>query len=465
MSEINVTAKWLFRMWAHQVPSLMALSGGCRRIAKVWHRRSGKDLCEVNRCASEAQKVIGIYYHMFPELAQGRKILWDGMDNEGKRFLDYIPKELINGKPNETEMQVEFNNGSIYQIIGADRLSWIGTNPRGVVLSEYQRQDPRAWDYMRPILRANKGWAVFCYTPLGHNHGYKLYEMARQNPAWFCEKLTVLQTFKPDGTRIVTDEDLAAERAEGMDEALIQQEYFCSFEGAMQGSYYGDLLREAKEQNRVTLFHHDPSQPVVTAWDIGVGDACAIGWFQRVGRDHRMIDYHEESDKGIDHFARVLQRKALENKYTYELVDGKVLCLTPHDSTHREKSTAKRIDAFAREHGLYFRIVPKVGIQHGIQAVRKLFPRFWFHEKKCARMLDALASYQKIWDDLKQCFADSPFHNWASHPCDMLRYYAVGVREDTTYQPATKAIANFNPLSEETTDMAEYEFNPFAEVR
>jgi len=55
-------------------------------------------------------------------------------------------------------------------------------------------QDPRAWDYMRPILRENGGWAIFDYTPRGKNHGYSLYQMARQNPEWYAEVLSISDT-------------------------------------------------------------------------------------------------------------------------------------------------------------------------------------------------------------------------------------------------------------------------------
>ena len=57
----------------------------------------------------------------------------------------------------------------------------------GVVFSEYSLADPAAWDYVRPILAENGGWAVFIFTPRGRNHGHALLEMARRNPAWFAQ--------------------------------------------------------------------------------------------------------------------------------------------------------------------------------------------------------------------------------------------------------------------------------------
>lgn len=460
MSRATQTVSLDFTPWPHQLPSLRARHNGYKRVLKLWHRRAGKDLSSFMGMVNTAQDEVGLYYHMLPEQAQGRKVVWDAIDNNGKRFLDYIPKVLLDGKPNETEMQILFKKGSIVQVIGADRMSWIGTNPRGVNLSEYQRQDPRAWNYMRPILKANGGWAEFCYTPLGFNHGKKLYDMAAKNPAWFCQKLTVLDTFRPDGQRIVTDQMIEEERLEGMDPDLIQQEYFCSFEGAMQGNYYGDYLKDARAQGRVTLFHHDPNLPVLTAWDIGVGDATAIGWFQRVGQEHHCIDYYEASGKGLEHYARVLQQKSLEKKYLYDHVDGKILCLGPHDMAAREFGSGKTRQEQARGFGLHFRLVPRQNIDDGIAAVRRIFPHCWFHEANCEPLVNALGNYHKRWDEVKRCFSDTPDHDWSSHACDMVRYYALGVREDSTYHPLSKAISAFDPLSEAVLEAAS-EFNVY----
>jgi hypothetical protein len=121
---------------------------------------------------SESYYKPGIYYHCFPELAPGRKALWGGRDNEGRRYIDYVPERMLAGKPNETEMQLETRTNdpkktSLHQVVGADRLGWIGSNPRRVVMSEYQDQDPMAWQLLSPILMANGGGASFCFTRAG----------------------------------------------------------------------------------------------------------------------------------------------------------------------------------------------------------------------------------------------------------------------------------------------------------
>src|SRR3990172_7775835 len=201
-----------------------------KRACIVWHRRAGKEKTCWNYVITMACERVGSYYYFFPTNIQGRKVLWDGMDASGFPFLSHIPTELLDGDPNQTEMKIRLCNGSLIQVIGTDNYdSARGTNPIGCVFSEYSYQDPRVWDTFRPILAENGGWAIFNFTPNGKNHASDLYEMALKTPEWFCQVLTVLDTVREDGTPIITPEAIQAERIAGMDEEMIQQEFYCSF--------------------------------------------------------------------------------------------------------------------------------------------------------------------------------------------------------------------------------------------
>lgn len=153
-------------------------------------------------------------------------MLWDAIDNDGNKYIDYhIPKEFRKAT-NKNEMKIEMSNGSIWQIVGADNYdSLVGPNPVGLILDEWavSARYPQAWNFFRPILAQNGGWAVFVYTPRGRNHGWDQHTMAISNPAWFYQMLTV------DDTNAVTREAIDAERKAGMPESMIQQEFYCSF--------------------------------------------------------------------------------------------------------------------------------------------------------------------------------------------------------------------------------------------
>lgn len=167
---------------------------------------------------------VGTYFYFLPEYSQAKKVIWDNIDNDGFRMLDHIPAELIAGM-NATELKITLKNGSIIQLIGADNFakSGVGTNPIGVVMSEYSINDPKVWNFIRPILAVNKGWAIFNFTPRGQNHAYEMLEMAKNNPEWFVQVLTVKDT------GILSDEDITRERNEGMSQAMIDQEFYCKF--------------------------------------------------------------------------------------------------------------------------------------------------------------------------------------------------------------------------------------------
>ena len=226
---MEITLPSNFEPRSYQLPFLKAWDNGAKRMVLVWHRRSGKDKTCIANLPKKMFDRVGAYYYFAPTYSQGKKIIWDGMDGDGFRMIDHIPKELRKGKPNETEMKVELVNGSFFQVIGTDKIdSVVGTNPVGCIFTEYSLQDPRAWDLVRPILAENGGWAVFIFTPRGMNHGWKILQQAKDNEEWFFQELSV------DDTNAISEEVLLGEKKE-MPNDLFQQEYYCKFiEGAGQ---------------------------------------------------------------------------------------------------------------------------------------------------------------------------------------------------------------------------------------
>lgn len=192
---------------------------------------------------------VGTYFYLLPSYTQAKKVVWDNIDNDGFKMLDHIPKALIKGT-NGTELKVELVNGSIIQLIAADEFSksGVGTNPQGVVFSEYSITDPGAWKFVSPILAANGGWAIFNFTPRGMNHAHTLLQQAKENEKWFTQVLTV------DDTKVFTPEALEEERRNHPQD-FFEQEYYCKFiEGA--GAFF-KRVNEAKieEIDKVDPIH------------------------------------------------------------------------------------------------------------------------------------------------------------------------------------------------------------------
>lgn len=387
---------------------------------------------------------VGAYYHFFPTYTQAKKIIWDGVGSDGRKFLSYFPDQIFPSK-NATELKITATNGSVYQLIGSDSFdSIVGTNPVGCIFSEYALQDPRAWDYIRPILAENGGWAAFVYTPRGRNHGFDLYEMAKNNPAWFCERLTVRDTFRDDGTPVIAQSMIDAERQAGMSEEMIQQEFYCSFDAAIQGAYYGKQMQAARVDGRITAVPHATGAEVDTFWDLGVDDSMTIWFMQPIGKTFRFIDYYENSGFGLEHYAKHL--KSLPYVYGNHYM--------PHDADVREMTNSEVAMSrreVAEKLGIKpIQVVSRVRnmdtlIQVHIPAVRNIISQCWFDEKKCSRGIAALEGYRSEYDEEKKKLGNRPLHDWTSHGADGFRTFAVGYQEKTKKQESKPAPAFTGP--------------------
>ena len=401
------------------------MDNGVKRACLVWHRRAGKDSTSLNFTAKEMFKRKGNYWHLFPKQTQARKAIWNGINSDGQSILDQVFPEAVRARTSSQEMMIELKNGSTWQLAGSDNYdSLVGANPVGVVFSEWSLCDPNAWAYIRPMLAENGGWAVFIYTPRGKNHGFTLYNMAKKADEWFCQNLTVNDTKRADGSPVISPEAIETERAEGMEEALIQQEFFGSFEAQIPGAYFADQLQQAKDQNRVGRIPIEPSLQVHTAWDLGISDSMSIWFFQAMGKEIRLVDYYESNGKGMEHYIQHLTQWADRNGVIY----GQHLA--PHDIEVRELTSGRSRKDVARDMGITFRTVqrPRTKIE-GIQAIRRMFPRFWIDDERAEQGYACIASYHREWDEKHQRFRDQPVHDWASHGADALQTLALGWRD------------------------------------
>lgn len=400
----------------YQLDFLQAMDNGCKRAVLVWHRRAGKEVACFNYMIRQAYwHRVGNYVYYFPTSALGRRILWDGINKHGKRFFDYIPPQIIEGTPNSVEMKIRLVNGSTIQIIGTEKIINVGINPVGCIFSEYSLQNPKAWELTRPILRENGGWAVFNFTPRGKNHAHEMYLMAKSNPDWFCQRLGIRET------GVLKDEDMEKERQEGMSDHLIQQEYYCSFDIGIEGSYYAKYVDKADMDGRITRVPYDPATAVDTFWDLGVSDSTVILFVQRCGKEVHIIDMYHNQGEGLNHYAKVLQDRATSNQWIY----GKHYA--PHDIQVRELgSGAQTRLEIARQLGISFDVIPNLPLMEGIELGRALWPRIWIDNINCKYFLKCAENYHKHYNENLNVYSDKPVHDWSSHVMDAYRMLAIG---------------------------------------
>lgn len=428
------------------------MEGGCKRACLVWHRRAGKDTTSFAYLIKTALKEVGIYYYVFPSLKQGRKIIWDGksgQETDNKKFLDLMidPTWLWpnpdKGK-NDTEMKIRLRHpddpskeGSIVQIVGTkgdEADSIVGTNPRGLLFSEYSLQSPIVWEVMSPILAENGGWAVFVYTPRGRNHGYTLFSLAQQNEDWFTSILTVRDTKRHDGSPVITEDYIDGERKMGKREEFIKREYYCSFEGAADGAVYGEELEFAYQEDRIVKQLYDRSLGITLAWDIG-RDMTAVGFFQKQGQAVHLVDYLQDSNKSLEYFARMLNTKALQLGYRYE---GHIF--PPDIKVHDYVTGSSRYREAVKLGLIPIQVAPKLSLDDGIDAVRRNFKYLSIDEKRCEKAIHALSSYESEADEeTMEIMANKVGPKWSTHACDMVRMYFTA-----PHRPSARELQGLN---------------------
>jgi len=398
---------------SYQIPILEALAHqNYKRVLAIMPRRSGKDVTAFNYCIRECLKRPQIIYYIFPTYSQAKKVIWDSLTKDGHRFLDFIPTEVIDSM-NASEMKIRFINGSLLQLLGSDNYdSLMGTNPSACVFSEYALQDPQAYLYLNPALTANAGWALFLSTPRGKNHLWDLMQIAQANPNdWFVYKLDITQT------NHIPLHEIERERAEGiMSDDLIAQEYYCSFEKGVEGSYYAKYLDKARLDGRISFVPYQPGK-TYCVFDLGMADPTCIIFFQIFGQSIHIFDCYENKGVGLEHYAKILKQK----DYQYEKYFG------PHDLAVREQGTGLSRKDVAYHLGISFNVLPILPIQDGIENVRRHFPRMWIDQSKCGPLLRALENYGEEFDNKRKVYMGKPRHDQFSHWADCMRYLCTAL--------------------------------------
>lgn len=380
--------------------------GDKRRAFLLWARRHGKDLFCWNYMILKALQKRGAYYYLYPRQNQARKAIWEGMTSQGKPFLDYIPKPLLAKDPNNTEMAITLVNGSIIRILGSDNYDALrSSNPIGIVLSEYAYHHPDVWvNVIEPILKENKGWAIFNTTPFGRNHAKDMWDYAvSRREIWYTQKIT------NDDSHLLSEEELNELRASGVSEETIQQEYYCNFDRGVEGSYYARIITQLRLDEHIKIVSKDDYAQVHTAWDLGFGDATSIFFYQLINNEIRIIDYYENQGEGLAHYCHILDEKKSKYKYNYGSH------FVPHDAQAGSFELGITRVQYARELGLTMTVLRREGIDNGIERVRKLLPRTYIDAKKCDYAIRCLENYRKRYDEKNKVYSDAPLHDYTSH--------------------------------------------------
>lgn len=409
----------------------------------VAHRRFGKTLFGANHCILDSfsidlegrEHAKPRYGLIYPERKQGKKNVWKPLKHFGEDYPGF--------DKNESDLYIEFEStGARIMIEGADNPDRIrGEYFDGVFIDEFAQISPYLWnEVILPTLSDYRGWAIISGTPKGQNHFLDKLNDSCESDNWLSavfpasEELAKEFSIKnePDileATKVFSQQqlDFIKEEMENDDDiedtdAAFKQEYGCQFKQALSGTYYGKKINRARKQERITNVPYESKKPVITSWDLGVGDEMAIWFAQFIGKEIRLIDYYENNSEGLPFYFDYCRQKP----YSYS--DH----LAPWDIEVRELSSGRTRKEIAKDHGFHFRVVEKHDIEDRIAAVRSILSQCWFDRENCKKGVKALEEYRKEFDEDTKTFKKKPLHNWASNGSDSFGYLAMGMNKVTS---------------------------------
>jgi hypothetical protein len=367
----------------------------------------GKTVAAINQLIHSAlnnKQANPRYSYIAPTYSQAKRVAFD--------YLVEFTRPL-GATVNIAELRVDFMGRriSLYGSENGDSLR--GQYFDGVVLDEIGDQNPKIWnEIIRPALADRKGYCLFIGTPKGNNHFKEFRDRAETAEGW------KLLEFKASQTGLIDAQELSSAKNE-MGEDKYIQEFECSFDSPVEGSYYGKLMNEAEEANRIGVVPRDDLSNTYTAWDLGMSDSTSIWVAQVVGKEVRLVDYVENHSQSLEWYVNWLR----DNNW------HKATHILPHDVEVRELGTGRSRKEMLMESGLEIIIAPKLSVADGIQSVRRLLPRCWFNKETTKQGIDCLRNYRRVYDEKRNVFFDTPLHDFASHGSDAFRYLAVGLNE------------------------------------
>ena len=384
----------------------------------VTHRRAGKTFAIINDLVLKGlhtNKQDARYGYMAPYRTQAKEVAW--------HYLKQATNNLRDGAPREAELRVRLYNGAWITLYGADNQDALrGMYFDGLAVDEFGDTSPSLLgEVILPTLVDRKGWLVLSGTPKGRNQFYDAALKAEQDHDWYFKRMSA------DTSGIIPPEDLEQIRQQ-MSEEEYAQEMLVSFDAALKGTYYTTMVNDLQRKGQILDERlYDPEETVHVAADIGFSDSCAFWFWQPRPDGFALIDYHEAHGEKLGYYLKMLMDKG----YDYEEI------WLPHDARAKSLQTGKStIEQLMRPHTvapelfkpddrLPLRLVPKLAVQHGIEAVRLILPMCWFDQAQCFKGIEALRTYGRRWDDLKKVYMERPSHTWASHGADGFRGFAL----------------------------------------
>lgn len=210
-----------------------------------------------------------------------------------------------------------------------------------------------------------------------------------------------------------------------------------AFLSSSDAYYYAEYVEIAYQSNRCLYTSlYDALFPVYVAMDIGINDLTVMIFFQVVHGEIRIIDYHEDKNKGVDFYAKFLLQ---DKKYVYHTL------FLPHDSTKRdniivENTYERDFRRLFSQTSTKFHVLKKSDLNLAISHAKIKFERCVFNVNKVKPLLDHLSKYRKKWSEQYGKYLDEPYHDIHSNYSDAFRYMCQAVTHIETVSSMSGAL-------------------------
>lgn len=345
----------------------------------------------VKRTLADQIVLMGLadYYEVLDEVIRGRR----GTSAQGTEFFFEGLRRNIN--------KIKSYEG--IDLVLAEEAEPVSENSWNTLIPTIRTKPPHGplkagaefWIFYNPVLESGATHQRFVIHPPSNALVEKV--TWRDNP-WFP-----LEQLRPDMER---------DRARSIDLYNHIWEGECFFN--LDGAVLAEELREAQEAGRICELDVSRMSPVSVYFDLGHSDYTVMWFVQRNGWDFRVIDFYQNNRQHIDHYLGVLQSRG----YVYDTL------WLPHDARAKTVGTKMSVEEQVREKGYRerVRIVPKLSVVDGIQAIRTVFPNCYFDRARCAEGLKGLREWVYDIDPITRELSKNPVH---SDIGDAFKYFAI----------------------------------------
>jgi phage terminase large subunit len=344
-------------------------------------------------CARELQGSITDSVH---------KLLSDIIDMYGLGTFYDVQKATIKGK-NGTEFffkGLKHNATEIKSMEGVDKV-WV---------EEAEKVSARSWEILIPTIRKEGSEILVSFNPKHPTDPTYITFVANADEHMLVKRVSWRDNpFFPDTL------ELERKRLQISDPKAYKHVWEGEFDERHFGGIYASYIEDARHQGRICPAPYKAGVPVITAWDLGKSDSTAIWFAQVVGLQVRIINYYDNNQEDLEHYADYI--KSLPYKCFNNYL--------PHDAAHerlgmKSGSIAKQL----KDMGIPNKILPVGSIAARIEAGRTLLKECYIDDNNCKEGIHALLNYQYEWDENKNMFKKAPLHDWASDPADGFGYLA-----------------------------------------